>query len=305
MLPFSSAIGDVMEPVQEADASAFIGYIKGHPGDICEYYVPYEGVLNDFPGVWIRESDGERLQALLLKGRVKIKLKVKASQRATTSYNIVAELPGADEEVVQVGSHHDGPWASAVEDASGIALVLAQASYWAKVPQIQRPHRLQFVLHAGHMVGGAGGFGFIKAHADELDSMVLEIHLEHVASDVRAGAGGMELTGLPVPRWFFTSQNPALEQSVIAALTLEQVDRSLVLAPNVMGWTPSTDGGMYHMKGVPIVNFLAAPVYLFDPLDTLDKVHRPSLEPITRATIRIINDTRGVSALQMRAGISA
>ena len=44
-----------------------------------------------------------------------------------TSYNIVGELPGADERAVIIGSHHDGPWASAVEDGSGIALVLAQA----------------------------------------------------------------------------------------------------------------------------------------------------------------------------------
>jgi hypothetical protein len=35
-------------------------------------------------------------------------------------------------------------------------------------------------------------------------------------------------------------------------------------------------------------------------MDTLDKIHRPSLVPITRAAIRIIESTGGVSAAAMR-----
>jgi hypothetical protein len=37
--------------------------------------------------------------------------------------NVVATLPGGSDSWVLIGSHHDGPWASAVEDASGVALV--------------------------------------------------------------------------------------------------------------------------------------------------------------------------------------
>jgi hypothetical protein len=44
---------------------------------------------------------------------------------------------------------------------------------------------------------------------------------------------------------------------------------------------------------------------LFDSMDTLDKVHRPSLVPVTRAAIRVIESTRGVSARAMRAGVVA
>ena len=54
---------------------------------------------------------------------------------------------------------------------------------------------------------------------------------------------------------------------------------------------------------MPIVNFLAAPFYLFDAMDTLDKVDRANLVPLTRATIRIVESTRGVSAAAMRAGV--
>jgi hypothetical protein len=50
------------------------------------------------------------------------------------------------------------------------------------------------------------------------------------------------------------------------------------------------------------VNFLAAPFYLFDAMDTLDKIDRAGLVPITRAAIRIVESTAGISAASMRKG---
>src|SRR5207249_11451341 len=121
------------------------------------------------------------------------------------SYNIVVELPGTDDETVIIGSHHDGPWASAVEDGSGIALVLAQAAYWSQLPQAERLHRLRFLLNAGHMAGGAGQRAFVEDHAAELESVVLELHLEHAANEFSDETGVLAPTGLPESRWWFTS----------------------------------------------------------------------------------------------------
>ena len=79
------------------------------------------------------------------------------------------------------------------------------------------------------------------------------------------------------------------------------MQRSFMLRPDVFGEKPTTDGADFHLAGVPLVNFLTAPYYLFDSSDTLDKIHRPTLVPLTRAAIRIIESTTGVSAMQMRA----
>src|SRR5262249_7951002 len=146
--------------------------------DSKDYYVPYDGVPRPIPGVWVRGSDGERLRDLASRGPVCARLEVDATCATTTSDNVVGELPGADDEAVIIGSHHDGPWASAVEDGSGIALVLAQAAYWSRLPRAERPHRLVFLLNAGHMAGGAGVHGFIATHRDALARVVLEVHLE-------------------------------------------------------------------------------------------------------------------------------
>lgn len=300
ILPFSAQLQAVMEPSIQAGAAAFIGVLQGYPGDSYEYYVPYDGVERPIPGVWIKSSDGERIQTLLLSGEVNIQLTVESKRETITSYNIIAELPGADDEVVVIGSHHDGPWCSAVEDASGISLVLAQAAYWSKVPATERPHRLLFLLNAGHMAGGAGCRAFIAANKQLLEKIVLEIHLEHAAAEYREIDGQLVPTGEPETRWFFTSRKPELQQAVVTALQAEEIDRALVIAPDAFGEQPTTDGGAFYPAGVPLVNYLTAPFYLFDRMDTLDKIHRPSLVPITRATVRLVDFTTGISAAQMR-----
>ncbi len=181
VIPFGGEIMQVLEPSIEAGAAAFIGVLADYPGDSYEYYVPYDAEERPLPGVWVRGSDGARLRDLLAAGPVRVRLTVTTDVRTVESANVVGDLPGADDEVVMIASHHDGPWASAVEDGSGISLVLAQATYWAAQPAEARPHRLRFLLQGGHMSGGAGLMQYIVDHGSELSSVVLEVHLEHAA----------------------------------------------------------------------------------------------------------------------------
>ncbi len=153
------------------------------------------------------------------------------------------------------------------------------------------------------MSGGAGLRGYIEAHRAELAQVVLVVHLEHAALEFAVRGGDVVPTGEPVPRWFFTSRNPSLESAVAEALEAEQLGRSMILAPDAFGEQPPTDGAFYHREGVPVMNFLTAPFYLFDAMDTLDKIDRENLVPLTQAAIRIIESTGGVSAAEIRAAM--
>lgn len=304
--PFSVSLMQTMEPAIEAGAAGFVGVLRGYPGGGCRYYVPYDGAFRPIPGVYVGEADGDRLAARLAAAGAEglpVRLEVEAHRGQVRTHNVVGELPGADDEWVVIGSHHDGPWSSAVEDASGIALVLAQAAYWSRVARAARPHRLVFTVNAAHMAGGRGTEAFCERHAAELGRIVLELHLEHAARECEARGGALETLETPVTRWWFTSENAELERAVWDALVGEGLGRSLLLTPTSLGSRPTTDGGHFHLCGVPIVNYLTAPWYLFDEADTLDKVHEASLEPVTRAAIRLVAWTAGRSADAVRRGV--
>jgi len=155
------------------------------------------------------------------------------------------------------------------------------------------------------MAGGAGQAAFVESHRAELERVVLELHLEHAAMEVVEAGGELRATGQPEVRWWFTSRIGRLEAAVREAIEAEDLRRSLVLPPNVFGPKPTTDAADFYPAGVPIVNYLTAPFYLFDAMDTMDKIHRPSLVPVTRAAVRIVESTAGVSPSQMRAGTVA
>jgi hypothetical protein len=299
LLPFGPEMQEIMDGAIAAGAVGFVG-VPSLPGGGRDYYVPYDAEPRAIPGAHVDAADRAPLDDAIAAGAT-AELTVDATRGTVTCHNVVGELAGADDEWLVVGSHHDGPWASAVEDASGVALVLAQAHVWAGVPEADRPHRLVFSVNAGHMADAAGTQAFLDRHRDRLGDLVLSLHLEHAAC---LGAEvAPDHPDRPVPRWWFTSEESRLEAAVWDAIVAEGLDRSLLLTPTALGPRPPTDGGHFHDEGVPLVNFLPAPWYLFDPRDDLGKVHRPSLHGVTRAAARIIEASAGWSADGLRAGI--
>jgi hypothetical protein len=299
-LPFAAELQETMEPAIAGGAIGFVGILRGYPSGGCEYYVPYDGVFRSIPGVYVSEVDGDRLLALLRNGASMARIEVVAERGTTTSHNVVGELPGADDEWVVIGTHHDAPWASAVEDGTGIAMLLAQATAWAALPASRRPHRMIFTAMAAHMSHGAGTRAFIERHRAMLDRIVLEVHLEHAAIDSPA-SGQADESPRVTPRWWFATEHQALEQVVWDAIVRHRLDRSLVLTPDALAPFPTTDGGFFFLEGVPLVNYLTAPWYLFDSSDTMDKVDHESLDKVSRAAFDIVEATAGRSAQQMRA----
>lgn len=305
LLPFGPRLGREVDDAIAAGAAAYVGALVGMPWPTRDYYVPYDGERRALPAAWIDRTDGARLLALLAAGPVRGRIEVDGRTGAGHTHNVIGTLPGppGDDEWVVIGSHHDAPWASAVEDGTGISLVLAQARAWAAVAPEDRPHNLLFLLNGGHMTGGAGIWAFLERERELLDRTVLAVHLEHAAAAVEVVDDRPVATDQPEAVWWFTSRDPQLEATVAAALATEGVERAWVLPPEVFGPFPPTDGGPLHTGGVPVVDVLSAPVYLFDAVDTLDKVHRPSLTTFGRAAARIVAATAGRTAAEARAAV--
>jgi len=283
-------IKGALDPHSEKKALGFIGILSGYPWETDKYYVPYDAIERKIPSVWVSAKNGNKLLNIMAQGIVKGRLSYSGLILDTFSHNITATLPGKSNEWIIIGTHHDGPWNSAVEDASGIALVLAQAIYWSQIPIEKRPFNLMFLMNYGHMTGGVGAQKFIINNKEIIKRTIMAIHLEHVARDVKSENGILIPLDSPTVRWWFVSRILSLEEITEDAIIKEDLQRSIILPPDglIPGLDrPPTDGSFYHPAKVPFVSFLTAPPYLFDPADTLDKIHEESFEPLTRAVIEL------------------
>ncbi|MFQ6088136.1 MAG: M28 family peptidase [Candidatus Methanofastidiosia archaeon] len=300
---FSLEGNKVMKYAIASGAAGFIGVITGAPDpDMYEYFMPADGTPRPIPGVYISESDGNRIRALMQQGTTRARLISKISLEPFVSHNIIGMLKGKSDDWIIIASHHDAPFYGAVEDASGIAMVLAQAEYWSKVPEDERPHNLLFLIDSGHISGATGGWTFVREHEKLLESVVLEIHLEHIALEYEKRDSKFVSTGESQARWWFISQSNRLIELVKKAIRAEDIERSYIFRPDAIDREkklPTSDGAFFHRYDVPLVNLVSAPAYLFTSADTLEKVDRESLVPITRAVIRIVRGLDGVSAEQM------
>lgn len=303
-IPFGVRNGDLFSdffgPTKTRGGIGLIGILDGLGVD--KYYAPYTGENETLPAVWVGQRVGQRLTAAMAAGPTQTRIRVTAERREVPSSNVVGELPANADQWVMVGSHHDAPWASAVEDASGIAQVLAQAYHWAKVPKAERPQRMMFVATAGHMDGAAGSIQLLRDYPEILDKTVLEVHLEHVAKRAHMKDGTLQLTDDPETRWWFVTKRPDLQQIVADSLQAHSMDRDLIL-PAVGffgGAAPLSDAAPLSLAGVPIISLITTPIYLFDPRDTVDKVDTKTLEVVSRAATQMIDASRNLT--QTRKG---
>lgn len=116
------------------------------------------------PMVWISGSDAQRLIELLEQGQVEVELRLTARTESRTSYNVVACLPGDNEEIIVVNAHHDSMLTpGAVDDASGVAIILEIARVLS-TKNLQRT--VLFVTFSGEELDLLGSDNFVDKHGD-------------------------------------------------------------------------------------------------------------------------------------------
>lgn len=76
------------------------------------------------------------------------------------------EIAGQNDEIVILHCHHDSPFKSPVEDASGCAVVLALAKHFAKERDNKR--KIVILFTSGHFYGSLGTRTFIRNHLNDI-----------------------------------------------------------------------------------------------------------------------------------------
>jgi len=287
-------------------AAGFIGILADHYAGGQNYYAPYgfkEKDIHDkpIPGFWVDRVQGEEIRELAKKAETRARLLLTGTLEDGVTHNVIGELPGQTDETFIIASHHDAPFASAVEDASGCSVVLAAAQHFAKTKELR--HTLIAMFTAGHFYGSIGTRTFIERNKGEaLDKVALEFHMEHIAREaVENEDGTIEVLDKPDFIGAFVPFNRRVKRAVWKAVVDEGLERTMLLpAHGPLGEFPPTDGGDFHLQGVPVVNFISPPIYLINEEDTLDKIAVDRLVPAARTMVDVLRALDGVPLSRLR-----
>jgi len=282
-------------------AIGFIGILKDQPGGSYRMYAPYgfkeKNILDKpLPGFWVSRDDGPKLRELAKKGDTRVKMIHTGEQKKESTNNIVGEIEGQTDEIVILHSHHDSPFKSPVEDASGCAVVLALAKHLAKKKDLKR--KIIILFTAGHFYGSLGTRTFIKSHLkDIVPKTVLEITIEHIAKEtVETSDGKLVFSGQPEGTGMFVPLNQGMVNTVLESVKSNAVDRVFLLPPEgPLGDYPPTDGGDWYLAGVPLINIISNPVTLLNEEEELDGVMQDRLPKMAGAVADIIRKTEAMS----------
>ena len=189
-------------------AAGFLGILRDNPVDGSVHFVPYDGYLKGLPGVWIGRESSSWLVDQARRG-ARARFHSTGATERVDSHNIVGIVPGTGYESIIVSCHHDAPFASAVEDGSGLSVLLWLARHFAAQPgELNRS--LVFVASSGHFHGGVGNRLFVDRHRDGLlRHTVAALGVEHIAEEAEPDDhGGYCLTGRPEVRRVVCGQQP-------------------------------------------------------------------------------------------------
>jgi hypothetical protein len=240
------------------------------------------------PHMTVGNEDGKAIREMLEKGGVvRAKMEIAAEMRSgLKDSNIWGQLPGATDEDIIVFSHHDGYFQAASDNASGMAVMMALAEHYAKIPQAQRRRTLKFVTTSGHHAGSLG----VKWMHDNRDTFLsktaLMINAEH-ASPLALSIWEGEMrptTGIQPRRWFVNGS------SKLAAISLNAYKTFGVSIMHRMEPAASGDMGQVWRDAPSIMSIVSTDFYHSDR-DTPDAVPAASLEQLTRAYAKMIDET--------------
>jgi len=295
---------DLYERAAAHGVVGIIGILHEYPdmGDFT-YYAPYDGTLRPIPSLYVMEDAGARLREEAMSGPVeaRIVLEAEVSPQGGETATVYGILRGRSDTVLMIHSHHDAPWASGVEDSSGVGIVLALARYFAQVPPAERTRTLAFVFTGSHMVGAPSNEAFIEAHREDLMARLLfDICIEHIADDYLPPTPP---SGRPEPRGTFITENPVVVSLYAGAVANHGIYRTLLFPTGTPLGVP-TDAGPFARAGYPVVSLISGPVWLFDNDDTLERVARDQLEPLAAMYVDFIGRLNQVADPLLRFNLN-
>lgn len=295
----------------KAGAVGFVGiladYFDRHTYRNEAYGAYREGRAMKIPGLWVSPVAGAKLAQELKKARPKLQatLTLEGELKYEQGRAVYGYLPGQSDEIILVQSHHDSNTTGAVEDASGTAAVIALAKYYAQVPLSQRKRTLMFATMDTHFTDYAAHVAFgvkrLMLNNQAGDNVLAVVTVEHIGNEWIAGPDKQpKATGLTLPRVMMVpSDIKGMKEIALGAMRRHKLERTFAIGTGWMSFVsggsglPADSSGFYQL-GLPVMGLVGIPLYLYDDIDTPDKVNPDDLHQVATFFTDVID---GMSAL--------
>ncbi len=237
------------------------------------------------PGFNLGYEDGVRLRDMLGEGqRVTVRLEMQSEElTGQTAASVWGTLPGRSDEEILVIAHMDGYFQAALDNGSGLAVMIGLVDHFAKIPESERPRTIRFLGSVGHH-GGPGTRQLSDDPETRLANTVFAINLEHVAvARTKYWGPRLRLMNAVSPMRWWLNSSPAVLDVVLDAFNRFNV--------GVTGdMENGASGEMSRMaRLVPSMQVITSPEIKHTEQDTPEWIPAVGLEQITRAYAKIID----------------
>ena len=293
---------------EEAGAALIVG-IWGYGGNLAVWQSTnaFQMVRNDdgtsryvsesvdTPGFFMGFEDGRTLRDLVATGQpVTVSARAETEIRAgLSSPSIYGTLPGTTDETIYVMAHMDGYYDAALDNASGLAVMIGLAEQFARVPDAQRRRNITFIGTAGHHVGSPNA-PYLRDQG-MLEKVALMLNLEHIApTQFIAFNNELRLTNTVSPRRWWVHGSPRLLDITLDAYRTFGVTLIGEMDGRATGEMMAID------KDAPSVQLIRSPEHKHTDGDIPALVPAAGLEAVARAFAKIIDQVNTLDLAELQ-----
>jgi hypothetical protein len=291
----SAAWNGAMRRVNEGGA-ALVFVIMGFPGNAVSNPEGADGTRA--PTFTISVDEGNMIREALEKGQdVSVHLQADIKEKAgLKTGNVWGVLPGATDENILIMAHTDAFFEGALDNASGMAMMLEIARHYAAIPQSERRRTITFLTTSDHHHGSVG-VRWVHDHMDDFFAKTAVIvNCEHPSQTLLylLNAGIMTSNEISARRWYVGGSD-ALKRLVTSSF--REFGVSVYTLPEQR---PGGELSQLFDKA-PSFHIIDHVIY-HTTIDTAQLVPAWGMEAATRAFLKIIDGVNKMSLTQLRSG---
>ena len=246
------------------------------------------------PGFWMGYEDGRELRDLIAEGPVRIAASMDVDiVEGLTSPSQYGTLPGMSDETIIVTAHMDGWFDAALDNASGMAVMMALAEHFARRPREERRRTMIFVATAGHHIGSPNS-PYMRDQG-MLENTALLLNCEHIAPAefLRWGTEFRRTTGITPRRWWVHGSDQLLD------LTLDAYRTFGVSIVGPMHEAMTGETGRIS-RDAPSIQLIRSPEHKHTDMDIPALVPSVGIEAVARAFAKIVDGVNELTLAEVR-----